>query len=336
MRIALTGASGHIGVNLCRLLLERGHQLRVLIHRNTVGLENLPLSRVQGDLRDARSLDELVAGAEAVIHLAAVISIRGRKTRDLFTHNVEGTRRIVEAARRGSIRRFIHFSSIHALQHRPYDRVLDESRPLALDDPMPYSRSKALAEAVVQRAVEEGLDAVILNPTAVIGPNDYAPSLLGRALILLAQGRLPALVPGGYDWVDARDVAAAAEAAVERGRSGERYILSGRWSDLRELAEMTARVNGRPPRKFVCPYGLARLGVPFLNLYCALRSKIPLYTRDSLSTLHVGHRRISCDKAVRELGFSPRPLPETVRDTLDWFRTNGFIGGPEDRRRDID
>lgn len=325
MKIAVTGASGHIGVNLCRNLLDRGHSVRVLVHRKRKGLESLPLDFVSGDLRDAESLAALVKGAEAVFHLAAVISIRGDTAGELFDVNVKGTGRLLEASRAAGVRKFIHFSSIHALEQRPVDRPLDEARPLALEDRMAYSRSKAWAEKAVIEAAEQGIDAVILSPTAVIGPRDYGPSLLGRALILMARGKLPLIVSGGYDWVDVRDVAGAAAAALEKGRRGHRYLLSGHWYSLKELAEKVAALCGVKPRRFICPQWVAAAGLPIIRLYCSLYEREPLYTRDSLYTLRTASPRISCAKAERELGYHPRSLEETLRDTLAWFRKHGYL-----------
>lgn len=325
MNIAVTGASGHIGANLCRELLHQGHSVRVLVHRTDQGIKELPLEFVRGDLMEPSSLSLLVRDIDIVFHLAAVISIQVNKKEEIFEKNVGGTRNILKAAKKEGVKRFIHFSSIHALDSLPFDRTLDESRPLALKDRIEYSRSKAMAELAVWEAVKEGLDAVIINPTAVIGPFDYAPSLLGRALILIYQGKIPALIHGGYDWVDVRDVAEASVAAVEKGGKGERYLLSGYWKTLGELAELIYGISGRRYRKMTCSAGLAKVGLPFLKLYCRLNGSQPLYTRDSLRILQTGHKEISSAKAERFLRFNPRPIEETLRDTFEWFEAHGFM-----------
>jgi dihydroflavonol-4-reductase len=325
MKIAVTGASGHIGVNLCRELVNKGHSVRALVHKNTDSLKDIPLDRVQGDLKDPDSLSVLVQNTDIVFHLGAIISIRGNKTDELFEINVEGTRKILDEAHKASVKRFFHFSSIHALVHTPYNQVLDESRLLAVEDRMSYSRSKAMAEETVLDAAKKGLDAVILSPTAVLGPFDHTPSLLGRAIILLALGKLPTLIPGGYNWVDVRDVVAASVTAIEKGKKGERYLLSGHWKTLRQISDMVSDIIDFRPKKFTCPHWLARLGLPFINLYCSLYEKEPLYTQDSLYTLRTSHKNISNKKAAQELGFKPRPFKETLMDTLDWFQKQGFL-----------
>ena len=325
MKIAVTGASGHIGVNLCRELIEKEHSVRALVHKNDHGIRELPVERIQGDLRDSSSLSRLVSGVDIVFHLAAVISIQVKGKEELYEKNVGGTENILRACQKKGVRRFIHFSSIHALIQEPFDLALDENRPLALNDRVEYSRSKALAEKAVQEAVEEGLDAVILNPTAGIGPFDYGPSLLGRALILIHQGKIPALIHGGYDWVDVRDVAKASVVSIEKGKTGERYILSGHWRTLCELAEQVYQISGERFKRLTCSAGLARIGLPFLKLYCRLKGTQPLYTKDSLKILQTAHKRISSEKAKESLGFIPRPIEETLRDTYDWYRKNGLM-----------
>lgn len=325
MNIAITGGSGHIGVNLCRLLGKQGHKVRALLHHNFTSLKEMPIETIHGDILEPSSLRSLVRDADVVFHLAAVISIEGKKGRDLFRHNIEGTQNIIRAVRRFSSARLIHFSSIHTLLSNPNKNIMDENCPLAINDWMPYSRSKACAEAEVLKAVRSGLDAVILNPTAVIGPADPGPSLMGQALILMARSKLPVLVSGGYDWVDVRDVAQAAVSAMTKGRSGERYILCGHWADLSSLAHLVTGFSGARKKHWICPYWLARAGLPFLNFYSTIRKKSPLYTRDSLKTLRQGHPRISSVKAHMELDYIPRPLETTIKDTLAWFRDNSFL-----------
>lgn len=325
MHIAITGASGHIGVNLCRALVKEGHAVRALIHKNSASLDRICLEKVKGDLMDPESLTALVQGADIVFHLAGVISIQSKGIKDIFEKNVDGTRNLLEASKKTSVNRFIYFSSIHALAQDPLDKVLDETRPLAVNERMAYSRSKACAEREVKKAVAQGLDAVILNPTAVIGPEDHEPSLMGRALIQMGLGKLPFLVPGGYDWVDVRDVVRAAISAMFKGRKGERYLLSGHWQELRAIADMVAHITECARKRMTCPHSIARFGLPFVKLYCRFQNSDSLYTRDSLYTLRTSHRNISHEKARRELEYAPRPLAETLQDTLDWFKEYRYL-----------
>jgi dihydroflavonol-4-reductase len=156
----------------------------------------------------------------------------------------------------------------------------------------------------------------------VLGPWDYKPSPLGEALLGLASGRLPALVEGGFDWVDARDVVAGAIAAEERGRTGERYLLSGRWLPMVELAGLVEEITGVRKPRFTCPMWMARAGAPVVECFCKVIGARPLYTSASLAALR-SNRHVSHDKASRELGYSPRTLRETIVDTLRWHEEQG-------------
>lgn len=323
MRIALTGASGHIGANLSRKLLEGNHKLRVLTNRFTASLEGLDLEVVKGDLLNMTSLRELACDADVLIHLAASISINGDK--HVLDTNVVGTRNVLDAVRACKVKRLLHFSSIHALVHQPLDQVLDEERPLAVSDRILYNQSKALAEELVLHAVENGMDAVIINPTSVMGPNDFKPSLLGQAIIQLYRGKIPALIPGGYDWVDVRDVVAGTISAMERGRTGQSYLLSGHFKTLSALYEQIILLRDNAKNLPVIPFWLAQVGVPFLKSWSLITGNKPLYTKESIMILKSAHPNISSQKAQHELGYKSRPFQDTLRDTVLWFRENGYL-----------
>jgi dihydroflavonol-4-reductase len=225
------------------------------------------------------------------------------------------------------VERLVHFSSIHAFSAAPVDGVIDESRPLARNQPhtLIYDRTKAEGERQVMAAVARGLDAVIVNPSSVIGPFDFAPSAMGEALIEIFHGRFPALVGGaGFDWVDVRDVVASALQAENRGRKGEHYLLTGHWLSFVELAQLWGRVSGAKIPRLVAPMWLARAGAPFVAGWSRLRGQRPLFTSDSLRVLR-NHRRISHARADAELGHNPRPLEETLRDTYQWFQQAGRL-----------
>ena len=286
MTVVVTGATGHIGANLLRSLCARGLRPRVLIHRHRRGLDGLAVDEVAGDVCDAAALVRAFAGADVVYHLAGLISLDDRDAARLRAVNVGGVRNVVAACLQSRVRRLVHFSSIHALSTLPRDAPVDEQRPLVTNEPVPpYDRSKADGEREIRAGLERGLDAVVVNPTGVIGPNDYAPSHMGELLLDLYQGRLPALVRGGFNWVDARDVADAAIAAAERGRSGERYLLAGEWATIGEIAAVVAAHDGRRPPRFVAPMWLARVGAPFAVAYARLARARPLFNGASLLIL---------------------------------------------------
>jgi dihydroflavonol-4-reductase len=328
MKTLVTGAAGHIGINLVLALLARGREVRILLHSSPWPLENSGLEVVKGDIRDKDSLLKALQGVDCVYHLAGQISIASEKWSALEAINVAGARNIVDACLEAGVRRLVHFSSVHALQQKPFDCPVDENRDLAEGPHYPcYDRSKAAGEKEVRRGIEKGLNAVIVSPTAVIGPYDFQPSHLGLALLAMAEGKIPALVAGGFDWVDVRDVAEGAMLAETKGMPGARYLLSGQWSSVVKLARLVSEFTGTPAPGLVCPLWLARGCAPWAETTARLTGRRPLFTRDSMRALY-SNRHISHEKASLELGYSPRSLRETVGDTLKWFAVGGRLSKP--------
>lgn len=327
-RVVVTGASGHLGANLVRLLLERGERVRVVVRRARTGLEGLPVEVVPGDVLDPPSLRAAFAGAEVVYHLAGLISLVGSMGGQVEAVNVQGARQVAEAALAQGVRRLVHFSSAHAFRQQPAEEPLDERRERAGPGESAYDQSKTQGEEAVRAVVARGLDAVVVHPSAVIGPHDYLPSRLGRVLLAAAQGPVWGAVGGGFDWVDARDVAQGAIAAAERGQTGESYLLAGEYRPVSELLRLTAGLTGAVVLPFTLPLGVARTLAPgVLRLSEALGVE-PLFTPESIHTLAHGNRRILSDKAARELGYSPRSLESTLRDTLRFFVDQGWLRRP--------
>jgi len=325
MRIAVTGANGHVGVNLCKALLTLNHEVRALAHHNIQELQGLPLELVNGDVLDYQSLKIFLKDIDVVYHLAARISITGDSEGLVSKTNANGTQNILNAAIECKVKRFIHFSSIHAFRQKPNDSLLDETRPLVDSEGFAYDLSKATGERYVNQAVKNGLDAVILSPTAIFGPMDPQPSLVGSAVLQLYYNKIPALVPGGYNWVDVRDVVSGAISAMQRGRTGEKYLLAGHWHTLKELSALIQEYTGKNTVKTVLPFWVARVGLPFITAYSMLSKSKPLYTSESLTIIGEGNKMISHTKAQNELGFCPRPFAETIRDLLEYFKLNGYI-----------
>ncbi len=326
MLAAVTGASGHLGANLVRALLEAGHSVRALVREDARALEGLPVERRRGDVLDPPTLAPLVAGADAVFHLAGRISIAGDPDGAVRRTNVEGTRHVAAACLAAGVPRLVHLSSIHAVAPGPGGAPVNGSSPPADQDPgaPPYHRSKALGEREVLLAASRGLQAVILRPTAVVGPEDQKPSRMGRVLLALARGRMPGLVASGFDWVDARDVALAALGAANAPRPGGPYFLPGHWRTLPQVARVVSAWSGRPAPRLTVPLGLARLVAPLGEAWARLAGSEPLLTRESLDALRHYHGASGAD-AARDLGFAPRPFEESLRDTLDWFRARGWL-----------
>jgi dihydroflavonol-4-reductase len=321
----VTGASGHIGGNLVRALLAEGRAVRALVRDDTRAIDGLEVERVRGDILDPETLVPAMRGAEVVYHLAGHISVGGDPGGVMGRTNGVGTRNVVDACLRAGVRRLVHFSSIHALSPEPVDEIVDETRPLVDERrSVSYDATKAQGEREVLAGVERGLDAVTLNPGAVIGPHDYKLSRVGEVVLDLCRRRLPALVEGGFSWVDVRDVVQGALAAEARGQSGERYLLTGHWLSAVELGDVVQEVTGIPRPRFVAPMWLAVAGAPFVTAYSRLVGKRPRYTLDSLYAIR-HHRYVSHQKAADELGYAPRPIHETIADTVEWFKRREML-----------
>ncbi len=276
----------------------------------------------RGDIRDGPRVTRACEGVDTVFHLAAFISIDGPHGGLVEQVNAGGAANIVRACLHAGVRRLVHMSSIHALEPERVDEVIDESRALT-SRPAAYDSSKAMAERHVLAGVARGLDAVVVNPVAVIGPEDHRPSLTGEMIRRLMKNELPGLVEAGFPWVDARDVVAATLAAERRGKTGERYILMGEYATARRLADLVSEFSGTVAPRFSSPMWLARASAPVMTAISRMRGERPLFTTESLDTL-CRYQRIDAQKARRDLGFSPRPLADTIRDTVLWFRERGL------------
>jgi dihydroflavonol-4-reductase len=326
MTVVVTGASGHIGANLVRELLGRGETVRVLAHRTTRSLEGLDVEIVDGDVLDRESLRRAFDGADLVYHLAGVISITGDPKGTVRAVNVDGAENVARAALACGVRRMVHCSSVHAFDMRS-PGLIDETSPRVPDDHRihaAYDRSKAEGERRVRAVIDEGLDAVVVHPSGVMGPFDFEPSRMGRFFLMLYRRTLPALVSGGFDFVDVRDVVGGIIAAAGQGGRGESYLLSGHHRQVAEIAAEAEAVTGRRPPRLTVPMWLARTGTPVMRLVAAVTRAEALYTPESLETLR-RPVRVDNAKAKRELGFDPRPISDTVRDVYRWFAEQGTI-----------
>lgn len=321
----MTGAAGHVGANLVRGLTGRGDSVRALVHVDLRGLVGLDVELAYGDVCDIDSLCQAFEGADVVYHLAGHISVSCRRQPQIDAINVEGTRKVVRACRECGVRRLVHFSSIHA-SVSPFDgSAVDENTPLAHgDEHSPYDRSKARGEMIIHDAIEGGLDAVIIAPTAVVGPHDYRPSYFGRVLLSLARREIPVLVRGGYDWVDVRDVIDVALRAADDAPAGSKYMVSGHWCSIMDVARTVGDILGCGTPRLAVPLPVALACGPLAESICRVIGRTPVFTRYSVDAL-ASHRLVSHGKATRELGYRPRPFCQTLYDTFLWFKQQGLL-----------
>jgi len=328
MTTVVTGASGFVGSVLVRELLARGRKVRAVIHSGHEEMDReLDVEVVAVDVREPETLRAVFAGAESVFHLAAVISLAGDLGGRVSATNIGGAENAARAALHAGVKRYVHCSSIHAFDLRDPARHVDEKTQRVGPTHPIYDRTKAAGEAAVRKVIAEGLDGVIIHPAGVIGPGDHRPSRIGKVLLDMAARKLPTLIPGGFNWVDVRDVCLGAIAAEEKGRVGESYLLSGHWHSARELANFGEEVTGVAPPRFDIPMWFARSISPFGDLWARLSRSEPQLTSDALAALRAA-REVSHDKAKTELGYEPRSIRESVHDAYRWFARRGMMQRP--------
>ncbi len=319
----LTGATGFVGAAVARALLARGHRLRVLVRANSDrrNLAGLDVTPVVGDLADPATLPAAVAGCRYVFHVAADYRIWVPDPAAMMRANVAGTEALLRAAHAAGVQRIVYCSSVAALGLTADGTPADETTPVSEATVIgTYKLSKYRAEQAVLRLVrDEGVPAVIVNPATPIGPRDIKPTPTGRIIVDAAAGRMPAYVDTGLCVVHVDDVAAGHLLALERGQIGERYILGGENLSLRELLAQVAAETGRaPPRIRLSPHLLWPVALAF-EAAARLGGITPLVTRDHL---RMARKKMffSSAKAVRELGYAPRPAHTAVHDAVAWLR----------------
>lgn len=329
--ILLTGANGHLGANLLRRLLADGEAVRVLLRERSDNstVDGLAVERVYGDLRDPAALAAATRDCTAIYHCAAQISTISGGEQEIFAVNVLGTRNLLRAARQNGVGRVVVSGSLSAVGHRT-DGPTDESEPFnPFERHLPYALTKAAVEHECLKAVADGLDVVIAVSCAILGPNDFKPSRMGQVLIDYAHRRMHAYVPGGFEFVAARDIVEGHLLAMRKGRTGHKYIFSTEFMTIDALFDLFGDVTGQPKPPLRLPpvvmMGLAEIG-EFVYRYF-LPGRRLLLTPAAVRLLRIG-RRADCSKARRELGYRPSSIAEAVREAHAWFVARGTIEQP--------
>ncbi|MEM7535961.1 MAG: NAD-dependent epimerase/dehydratase family protein [Chloroflexota bacterium] len=324
MNVVVTGASGHVGTCLVHKLLEVGHQVRVVNFEPAPHLDTLDIEEVTGDVRDIHSLRTAFVNQDVLLHLAAFISVDDRDSALLKAVNTDGVRNAAQAALDCGIQRMVHVSSVEVYKMWRLGRPLREDDARADESDSAYARSKAAGEVALQEIVAQGLNATMLNPMGIIGPYDYAPSLAGRLLMQMYQGKVPLVPNGGFSWVDVRDVADMIIAAITKGGVGENYLLSSEYLTMMEIAQVCNEIGGKRSGYASMPMSLLHLGVPFAQFFNRFNNTRLSFTHHSLRTVN-SQLTVDTSKAQRELDFQPRPVRETVHDTIAWFQKYNYL-----------
>ena len=323
----VTGVAGFLGSAIARALAARGERLRGTIRATSpvANLVDVPGELVVADLRDPGAAARAMSGISTLYHVAADYRLWAPDPEEIVRNNLAMTSAVMTAARDAGVKRIVYTSSVATLLPDPAGPA-DETRAASPGEAVgAYKRSKVDAERLVEAMIaEDGLPAVITNPSTPIGPRDVRPTPTGRILVEAANGRMPAFVDGGLNLVHVDDVAQGHILAAERGRVGERYILGGQDVTIKEMLAVIARISGRRaptlrlPVAPLFPLALAN------EQWARLTGREPFLTLDSLRmSRHAMY--YSSAKAERELGYAARPFDQAIGDAIAWFRHQGMV-----------
>src|SRR6202049_749918 len=323
----ITGATGFVGSHVARVLAEQGADLRLLIRSSSDprNIQGLKADWVVGDLRDPASIERAMAGCDVVFHVAADYRLWVREPEQMYRANVEGTRAVLDAARKNHVRRVVYTSSVATVGFTSNGRPADEDSPVALDKMIGhYKRSKFMAEEVALEAGRSGMDVVVVNPSTPVGEQDIKPTPTGRIVVDFLKKKFPAYVDTGLNLVDDTEGARAHLAALEKSRSEQRYILGGENLTLKQILDKLAEITGLPSPKLRVPYVLAlATGVVDEVVTGRLLGREP---RATIDAVRMGRKKmyVSSAKAERELGWRTVPVDDALRRAARWFQANGY------------
>jgi dihydroflavonol-4-reductase len=326
----VTGATGFVGSAVAKALSEAGFAVRALVRPGSqrAHLAGLALELVEGDIRDQASVKRAMRDVRYVFHVAADYRLWARDKREIYGANVEGTRNVMREALRAGVERVVYTSSVAILALRADGAPADESVPLLEEQGIgAYKRSKIAAERLVAGMVaNEGLPAVIVNPSTPIGPRDVKPTPTGRIIVEAARGRIPGFVDTGLNLVHVDDVAAGHLAALHRGATGERYILGGTNVLFADMLADIAHLVGRAPPRLRIPRAVALPVAYAAEATAWLTGREPFATVDGIR-MSEHHMFFTAAKAERDLGFRARPYRQGLEDAIRWFRDAGYLDG---------
>ncbi len=327
MKVFVTGATGFVGSHVARVLAGQGADLRLLVRASSDlrNIQGLKADRVIGDLRDPVSIEKAMAGCDVVFHVAADYRLWVRDPEQMYRANVEGTRAVLAAAQKNKVRRVVYTSSVATMGFTSNGVGADENSPVALDGMIgPYKRSKFMAEEIALEAGRSGMDVVVVNPSTPVGEQDIKPTPTGRIVVDFLKKKFPAYVDTGLNLVDVTECARGHVAALEKGRSGERYILGGENLTLKQILDKLAAITGLPSPKIRVPYVMAlATGVVDEIVTGRILGREP---RATIDAVRMGRKKmfVSSAKAERELGWKIVPVDGALRRAAEWFRANGY------------
>ena len=325
MRIGVTGASGMVGINVCKEILRNGDELNILIREDVSYLSELPCNKFYGDLSDIDTLEKFCDKCDVIIHSAAMISIGFDAYDQVYEVNFVGTKNLLDTSIRKKVKKFIFISTVNAYDKKPLDQNFDEKRRLVRKGNA-YDMTKALAQELVTSTEE--IETVSINPTSVLGKNDFKPSRLGKIIKGVHSGKLPFLVDGGLDVIDVEDLSKAIYSAISNGKDGESYLISGKFRSFKEMFEVIKKYQDKKSRIFFFPRLMVELSLPLLSLFpigllkraAEINGKLfpgmENMTKEAIENIINFPKNIDNSKAKKELGLKVSTLKKTIKETI--------------------
>jgi dihydroflavonol-4-reductase len=327
MTTLVTGASGFVGSHVARQLVSAGQSVRVLVRRgsNLAALGGLHLECFEGDLRDTSSLERAMCGVRRVFHVAADYRLWTARPEEIYDTNVEGTRRLLAAAKNAGVERIVYTSTVATIAVPRRGALPNEDTRATVDEMIGhYKRSKFLAEQVAVEAAAAGVPVVIVNPTAPVGPWDWKPTPTGRIILDFLKGKMPAYVDTGLNVAAVEDIAAGHLLAAEKGRVGERYILGARNMTLKQILDALSAITGRPAPRVRLPHAVALAAGYADQLFSRLAGREPQIPVEGVKMSR--HRMfVESDKAARELGYDPTSVEAALERAVRWYGEHGYL-----------
>ena len=307
-----------MGINLINALLDQEYLVKALIRNTSFPLIHPDLTWIKGDLNNLKALSNLTDNSDAIIHCASAISLGEMAHDSIYEVNVTGTQNLLKACLDKAIR-FIYISSSTATEDPINNEVFDENRPYRSDKTFFYAWTKAQGDLqVLEKIKKNNLDALIIRPTAIVGPEDPGPSRFGRTILDLHTGKLPFITDGGYNMVDVRDLSQTIINSISKGKNGSIYLTGGQYISLHDLATLSCKT--KIPSVLSLNFLIKLLPVIKLyNKFFKLRWPI---NKESLTTLKYAPKRMDCSKAIKELGHTNRATQNSVEDLIQWFNEN--------------
>lgn len=325
MIIGVTGASGMVGINVCKEILSNGDELNILIREDVSYLDGLSCNKFYGNLSDIDTLEKFCDKCDVIIHSAAMISIGFDAYEKVYEVNFVGTKNLLDASIKKKVKKFIFISTVNAYDKKPIDQNFDEKRELVRKGNA-YDMTKALAQELVTSTEE--IETVSINPTSVLGKNDFKPSRLGKIIKGVHSGKLPFLVDGGLDVIDVEDLSKAIYSSISNGKDGESYLISGKFRSFKEIYEVITKNQDKKSRIFFFPRLMVELSLPLLSLFpigllkrvAEINGKffpgLENMTKEAIENIINFPKHIDNSKAKKDLGLKISPLEKTIKDTI--------------------